>query len=80
MMSHKIEAAPEKPITKDTCCHYWLIESANGPTSRGVCKFCGAEKQFNNSLLDSWWEGDLPMLSELPGLLEIEPDWERYNS
>ena len=29
--------------------HHWIIESPAGPTSHGVCKFCGAEKDFVNS-------------------------------
>lgn len=36
-------AAPSK------CSHYWLIESGISPTSKGVCKSCGAEKYFSNS-------------------------------
>lgn len=30
------------------CRHHWMIESADGPTSRGVCKYCGADKDFLN--------------------------------
>lgn len=33
-----------------TCPHYWLIESADGPTSLAVCKYCGARKDFYNSI------------------------------
>lgn len=32
-----------------SCRHYWIIDSPQGPTSRGVCKFCGAVKEFYNS-------------------------------
>lgn len=32
--------------------HRWRIEEPNGPTSRGTCKVCGAEKQFKNWLSD----------------------------
>lgn len=32
-----------------SCKHHWLIEPPSGPTSRGVCKLCGAEKEFNNA-------------------------------
>jgi len=32
--------------------HRWRIEEPNGPTSRGVCKVCGAEKQFKNWLAE----------------------------
>lgn len=35
--------------SKETCRHYWVIESAKGPVSKGVCKFCGAQKEFHNS-------------------------------
>lgn len=31
------------------CRHYWLIEEANGPTSSGVCKYCGGKKEFYNA-------------------------------
>jgi hypothetical protein len=34
------------------CRHHWLIEEANGPTSRGVCKFCGATHTFTNSVAE----------------------------
>jgi len=32
------------------CHHHWAIEEANGPTSKGVCKLCGTERVFYNSL------------------------------
>ncbi|MBI2868808.1 MAG: hypothetical protein HYX96_03165 [Chloroflexi bacterium] len=31
------------------CRHFWKIEAANGPTSKGVCKACGAEQEFQNA-------------------------------
>ncbi|MFC1967443.1 hypothetical protein ACFLV2_02265 [Chloroflexota bacterium] len=33
------------------CHHYWIIEGANGQTSLGVCKNCGTEKLFSNSII-----------------------------
>ena len=30
------------------CQHHWLIESPNGPVSMGVCRLCGAEREFHN--------------------------------
>ena len=45
------------------CRHHWLIESPQGPTSMGICKLCGAQKEFRNSASDLLWE-DEP-LSEL---------------
>ncbi|MDD4859707.1 MAG: hypothetical protein PHR56_05830 [Dehalococcoidales bacterium] len=38
------------PKTVNGCCHYWLIESPNGSQSRGVCKFCNEEREFDNLL------------------------------
>ncbi len=36
----------DKPVA--ICRHHWLIESAHGPTSMGICKFCGVEREFSN--------------------------------
>jgi len=41
---------PEEHQDESECCHYWLIDSPNGTTSRGVCKFCGEERDFFNSV------------------------------
>lgn len=38
--------------------HHWLIESPNGPTSKGVCRLCGAEREFKNSIQITSWESD----------------------
>lgn len=52
------------PVTGDerqegpTCRHHWVIEMPNGPTSRGVCKRCGAEREFKNSSEDYIWDHD----------------------
>ena len=52
-MRHKVKDIGEEGlVAKGECHHYWLIENAEGPTSNGVCKFCGAEKEFSNSLQD----------------------------
>jgi hypothetical protein len=32
--------------------HRWRIEEPSGPLSTGVCKTCGATKQFKNWLSD----------------------------
>ena len=32
------------------CVHHWVIAAAQGRTSRGVCKLCGAKKRFTNSI------------------------------
>ncbi len=61
-MRSKVKTAPKEPKVKTqepeaegTCRHYWIIESPHGPTSEGVCKFCGAVKEFYNSPPDFWF-------------------------
>ena len=48
-MKQKVDKKPEKKIAKKDCNHYWVIEVANGPTSSGVCKYCGEIKVFLNA-------------------------------
>ena len=45
------ERLPENPAGEE-CSHFWTIEIANGPTSRGVCRICGEEKDFYNVIPD----------------------------
>ena len=44
------EALEEQPVS--SCRHHWIIEPANGPTSRGICRNCRQSKWFNNSIVD----------------------------
>jgi len=64
-MMNKLEAAPRNPAEKAKCRHYWIIESPNGPTSRGVCKYCGTVKEFSNYLPYPAWEENRSMVGEL---------------
>jgi len=47
-------------IALPTCTHHWIIETPNGPISKGVCKLCGEEREFsnqyrpNNSIVSGW--------------------------
>ena len=34
------------------CCHHWIIETANGPVSRGVCRYCLVSREFKNSVFE----------------------------
>lgn len=40
---------------KTTCRHHWLIETPNGPTCRGRCRACGAEREFPTVPEDNLW-------------------------
>ena len=31
-----------------SCRHHWIIEYTDEPTSKGVCRLCGAERVFEN--------------------------------
>ena len=44
------EALEEQPVS--SCRHHWIIETANGPTSYGVCRNCQESKLFHNSIVD----------------------------
>lgn len=48
-----LEKQVEQPVQTQTCQHYWIIEPAVGPTSKGVCKRCGSVKIFLNIVEDS---------------------------
>ena len=45
------QVASEVPSTP-TCCHYWIIETAHGPISRGECQVCHEVRDFKNSVFD----------------------------
>jgi len=46
------EKAREENFSDDKCPHFWDIEAANGPSSEGVCRFCGEKREFLNSFPD----------------------------
>jgi hypothetical protein len=35
------------------CRHHWIIDTAQGPTSAGRCKLCGARREFFNNPEDA---------------------------
>jgi hypothetical protein len=50
MDEHEAGYETQTSIAEDKCSHHWLIEPPKGPTSKGVCKLCGARKEFDNQL------------------------------
>lgn len=46
-------------VSASTCAHRWNIDAPSGPTSRGVCTSCGAEKKFANALAGRTWKDGL---------------------
>ncbi len=45
-------------IEAPSCRHHWIIESPAGNISLGVCKLCGAEREFYNSTPETAWDSD----------------------
>ena len=48
-------AVQEVPEAVLACQHHWLIQAADGPTSPGVCRFCGETKDFKNYVETATW-------------------------
>ena len=42
----KFEGVAEE--LKSSCVHFWLIDRPLGPTSPGMCKYCGKVREFSN--------------------------------
>ena len=53
-----VQVTQDAGSPESLCNHYWLIESPNGPTSKGECKHCGEERVFKNSIQITSWESD----------------------
>ncbi len=45
---------PSLPVAE--CRHHWRIAPPNGPTVRGVCRRCGAEREFPTTTEDTAWD------------------------
>lgn len=73
-MARGTKTIAEEPRAEVECCHHWIIESPNGPTSKGVCKYCGAEREFSNYWADLFWEDDIRALSGIAGVKVINSD------
>ena len=47
-----VESTDERTLAEITeesmCPHHWIIDSPAGPSSRGVCRLCGEERDFQN--------------------------------
>lgn len=59
MTRHRYRPQP-KPVLEGECVHHWIIESPRGPSSPGVCKYCGATQEFRNYIPFSSWEDESP--------------------
>ena len=48
------------------CLHHWVIDRPAGPTSKGVCRECGEEREFQNFIEGTSWRYDVS-LEQLAG-------------
>jgi hypothetical protein len=75
-MRHKAKEKTGDCVAEDQCRHYWIIEIANGPKSRGVCKYCGESRDFLNSMPDFTVPKRRANPLDLPEISEVELDEE----
>ena len=54
----KQEQTTEEETAEPQCTHHWMIERPNGPTSQAVCKICGEQAEFRNSIPGTGWDRD----------------------
>ena len=52
----------ESPV----CKHHWVIDAPAGPSSKGMCRLCGEERQFQNYIEGSAWGTNIS-LDQLSG-------------
>ncbi len=53
--------SPTQGQIPPTCSHHWVIESAVGPVSSGICQTCGEVREFTNYVAGpTWRDNDLP--------------------
>ena len=52
----KVPTPKHTKQSKKICCHHWVLETPNGPTATGVCKYCGKTQVFYNSWHNNWSE------------------------
>jgi hypothetical protein len=71
-MRGKVKEKASVQTQKEPCRHFWVIEVANGPVSRGQCKYCGAGKEFFNAYpeFNPLKKGNNPF--NLPRMPEVE--------
>jgi hypothetical protein len=67
----------EEDRAEDKCPHFWDIESANGPSSKGVCRHCGETREFFNAFpaFNPLKRKNSPL--DLPKISDVEVDEDR---
>ena len=68
MVTQMMEKVRENKVTAP-CFHHRLIETPDGQVSKGVCKYCKAEKYFDNILQDRFSAESTPRAMNDPEYL-----------
>lgn len=63
-LPERTEEASEQKRRIVQCEHFWVIETANGPVSSGVCRLCGSRREFFNYLSDCLADKDRDRFEE----------------
>ena len=63
-MVQQVEAVPVQEVSEGSlvCRHHWLIQAADGPTSVGICRICGENRDFKNYVESATW-GDTRLIN-----------------
>ena len=70
----KVKERTEEYVEREQCNHYWIIEMAKGPKSRGICRYCGESRDFLNSIPDFNAPKRRTHPLDLPEISEVELD------
>ena len=73
-MRRKVKEKIREYVANDQCRHYWIIEVADGPKSRGVCQYCGETRDFLNSMQHLTVPKRKTNPLDLPEMPEVELD------
>ncbi len=49
-LKEELEETQEEVLVDCGTAHHWVIDIAEGPSSKGTCKKCGETRPFSNSI------------------------------
>ena len=77
-METSTSAQRQEITTKEVaaCNHQWMIDTPAGPSSKGTCRQCGAQREFMNYIEGSTWGYDVS-LDHLAGGTRFPTDVDR---
>ena len=61
MEASQADSTGPEVLEVSSCRHQWLIDTPDGPSSKGVCRICGENKQFQNYIEGSTWGYDISL-------------------